>query len=254
MKLRIFSLAALITAIGLATPARAENLQHTRQLLSTKQCPQCELSGIGLFSADLSGVNLSGANLVGANLSRANLNGANLSGANLSGATLYGAQLAGADLRGANLSGTDLRDAYLFNANLIGTNLTVAYLQGALGIPQYAGNQDNFYNWAVMEARNDNYQGAIDHYNMALRINPTFAPAVLGRGVARYRLGDERGAAQDANIAGELFKRQGQAQGYEFSQQFIKGMQIAREKPQDGGGDFLSTLGGIATLLMQFMF
>jgi hypothetical protein len=46
MKLTILTTAAFLTT-SLTVVAHAENLQHTQQLLSTKQCPQCELSSAG---------------------------------------------------------------------------------------------------------------------------------------------------------------------------------------------------------------
>src|SRR4028118_1414235 len=160
LKLTVFTTAALLTTTSLSAVAKAENLQHIQQLLSTRQCSQCELSGAGLVLADLSGANLSGADLSRANLSRANLTGANLTGANLTGASLNGANLSGANLSGANLSATDLRDAFLGNAQLFGTSLNTAYIQGAVGIPEYAGTPEDFYAWGVTESERGNYRGA----------------------------------------------------------------------------------------------
>ena len=107
MKLTTIATTILLIA-GFTTTATAENYSHTRQLLSTKSCEKCDLSGVGLVMNELVGAKLSQANLIGANLSRTNLMGADLRGANLSGASLYGANLSGADLRGANLNGADL--------------------------------------------------------------------------------------------------------------------------------------------------
>lgn len=75
MKFRLFP--ALLLSLCLATPTKAENLQHTQQLMSTKRCQRCDLSGAGLVYANLSSADLSGANLSQANLSRINLSGAN---------------------------------------------------------------------------------------------------------------------------------------------------------------------------------
>ncbi len=249
MKLRILSLAALLTTTCLAAPAKAENIQHTRQLLSTKECQKCELSDAGLVLADLSGSKLSGANLSRANLSRANLMGANLSGANLSSASLYGA-----NLTGANLSGADLRGAYLTNAILVGVNLKNAFVEGALGIPENAGSPEDFYQWAMVEAENGNYRGAIDYFNQALVLKPEFAGAYLGRGLARYRLGDERGATVDAQTSAQLFTAQGSSKGFQTAQNFIKGMEDARKPPhKSGGSDFLNFLGSAAAVLLQLL-
>lgn len=77
------------------------NEDNIKQLLATKQCQNCDLSG-----ANLSGANLPNANLTGANLTGANLTGANLTGANLSNANLTGANVTDANLSNANLTGT----------------------------------------------------------------------------------------------------------------------------------------------------
>ena len=59
-----------------------------QQLLETKQCEGCNLSG-----ANLSSYNLIGANLSNANLSNADMFGANLSNVNISNANLSGARM-----------------------------------------------------------------------------------------------------------------------------------------------------------------
>jgi hypothetical protein len=62
---------------------KAENAEQMKQLLATKECPNCNLS-----KANLSNINLENANLTNANLQDANLTNANLAGANLEGAKL----------------------------------------------------------------------------------------------------------------------------------------------------------------------
>ena len=245
---------AVITTTLLATipllPATAENLEHTRQLLSTKKCQQCELRSAGFVMADLSVAQLQGADLTRANLSRANLAGADLTGANLSGTSLYGA-----NLTGANLTGTDLRDAYLVNANFANTSLSTAYVEGAIGIPQNAAKPEEFYRWALTEAQRGNYQAAIEHYNQAVTINPEFAPAYLGRALVLYRFGNEAAATQDAKIASQIFSTQKNATGYQASQNFLKGMELARQPAKKGGGsNFFNFLGSLGTLLLRFIF
>ena len=206
---RTLTAIATLTTLTLATPAGAENLQHISQLLSTKECYRCDLVDAGLVMADLAGAKLGGANLVQANLSRANLSGADLRGANLAGASLNGANLAGADLSGANLTGVDLRDAYLGNANLEGVNLESAYIEGTIGIPATAGTPKLFYKWGVLEMNTGNYQAAIENYQKALTLDTEYAPAYLGRALARYNAGDEAGATKDAQMASILFEKQG---------------------------------------------
>jgi uncharacterized protein YjbI with pentapeptide repeats len=254
MKLTILTTAALLTTTSLSAVANAENLQQTQQLLSTKECAQCDLSNAGLVLSDLAGANLSGANLSRANLSRTNLAGADLSGANLSGASLNGANLSGANLSGANLNGTDLREAYLVNAKLYGTTLNMAYVQGAIGIPQYAGTPEDFYAWGVSEAARGNYREAIEKFNQVLTVKPDFAPAFLARGVALYRLGDEAGATLDAQSAGVLFTAQGNTLGYQTSQNFVKAIEVARNPPKQRGPSFGDFLGSIGSVLLQLLF
>jgi uncharacterized protein YjbI with pentapeptide repeats len=253
MKPAIFLTAVLLTTVNLPIVAVAENIQHVSQLLSSKDCIQCDLSGSGLVMANLSGAQLRGANLTQANLSRANLSGADLSGADLSGASLYGANLTGANLTGANLSGADLRDAYLVNAILIGVSFDTAYMEGAVGIPNYAGTPEQFHRWGVAESEKGNYTGAIEHYNRALSINPQFAPAYLGRGLARYRLRDETGSTQDVEIASKLFEAQKNESGYQASKSFLEAVELARNpKPKKSGVSIERILGTIGSLLLGF--
>jgi uncharacterized protein YjbI with pentapeptide repeats len=246
---------ALCLPLTLPALCRAENLNHLQQLLSTKQCSFCDLSGAGLVQSNLSGARLSGANLVGANLSQANLSGADLSGANLSGASLFGANLMGANLNGANLNGTDLRGAYLNNANLNSITLENAYVQGAIGIPSAAGTPELFYRWGIAEGKQGRTTAAIENFNQALTINAEYAPAYLARAMAYYRLGQNTLAAQDAQSASTLFEQQGDRPGYEAAQNFIKGMEIALKPKEEGGGSgqFDQMVQGIGSLLLQFV-
>jgi hypothetical protein len=120
MKLKILSSALLLTSLFLATPTRAENPEHVRQLLKTKECQDCDLSG-----ADLSGADLTFAILVGADLRGANLRGANLSHADLTRA----------NLNRTDFSQANLNQAYLNHANLEQTSLVSASLNGTRGLP-----------------------------------------------------------------------------------------------------------------------
>lgn len=226
---KILATATTLTLLGLATPVVAENPEHARQLLSTNQCPGCDLRGMGLVLGNLSGANLRGADLRNVNLSRAQLDGADLSNANLTGANLYGANLSGANLAGADLSGVDLREAYLVNVNLEGANLTTANLQGAVGIPTSAVTVQDFYAWGLREVQRRNFRAAIDQFNLALRMQPDFAPAFLARGLVRYQMGDDTGARQDTEQASTLFTAQGNTSGQESAQMFIS-MLDAREE------------------------
>jgi uncharacterized protein YjbI with pentapeptide repeats len=254
MKRTLLTSATILTLINLPVAVLAENTAHTSQLLSTKECQQCQLSNAGLTMAELSGAKLAGADLTRANLSRANLTGADLRGAKLTGASLYGANLVGADLTGADLTAVDLRGAYLYQVKMDGADLSTAYMEGAIGIPDRAGTAEDFYRWAAIEGQKGNYEVAIERYNQAIALKPELAGAYLGRGLARYRLGDEPGATQDAKIAGQFFKDQKNQTGYQASQDFIKALEIAKLPPKERkGSSFLNTLGGIASMLLQFL-
>lgn len=250
MKVRLIAGATLLTAMTLVTPAKAANPEHTRQLISSRQCPGCDLTNAGLVMANLAGANLKGADLSRANLSRANLTGADLSGANLTGASLYGANLTGANLSGANLNAADLRDTYLTQANLVGTSMANANLLGAIGLPTYTGTADDFYRWAVAEAERDNHNRAIELFNQAISIKPEFPDALVGRAMVRYQQGDKGAAIADTQRAGQLYQAQGNQQGYQMTQNIIKGIETAG-RPRRGGSNFLNALGGLASLALQ---
>ena len=79
--------------VNLTSLCTQKNLNQLRQLLTTKQCHKCDLSGVNLSETDLHDANLSGANLTGANLKGANLLGANLAGSLLKSADLSGATM-----------------------------------------------------------------------------------------------------------------------------------------------------------------
>lgn len=261
MKLTLLSTVILLSTTGLSAlhealvplRANAENLEQIQRLLSTKECQGCDLSGAGLVLADLAGAKLSGANLTRTNLSQANLTGADLSGANLTGASLSGANLGGANLSGANITGADLRDAFLTGAKLYGVDLKTAVIQGAIGIPQNAGTPEDFYAWAVAEAQRGDYAAAIAKYNQVLSVKPNFAPALFARGVALYKLGNEAGATQDAQIASVLFTAQGNTTGYQATQNFINSVKLAQSPPKTGGTSLGNALVGVGSLLLQLL-
>jgi uncharacterized protein YjbI with pentapeptide repeats len=254
MKLTTLATTILLLT-SFATTARAENLSHTKRLLSTKNCEKCDLSGVGLVMNDLSGANLSQANLVGANLSRTNLMGADLRGANLSGASLFGANLTGADLRGANLNGTDLRSAYLSNANVEGVNVKNAYLQGAIGMANSLGTADDFYKWGFAEWQKNDYSSAVEHYNQAIALKPEFPGAYLGRSMAKFRLQDDSGAVKDAKAAERLFFAQSNRQGVQTAQALLQKIQLSTQPTQPGSagnGNFVDLLTGLSSMLLKF--
>jgi uncharacterized protein YjbI with pentapeptide repeats len=253
MKSSTLMTTALVTVLGISLPAYAENLEHSRQLLATKQCPRCDLSRSGFVFADLSGANLSQANLVGANLSQSNLQGADLRGANLAGASLNGANLTGARLDGANLAGADLRKSYLTGASVVGTITEGAYLQGAIGLAASVGTIDDFYRWALEDEQRQNYVSAIQNYTQVIARKAEFAPAYLGRSAARMRTGDRKQAIADAREAERLFKAQGDSANAEAATKIaiLFETPISDDKIDKGKPNFGQALIGILGSAMQ---
>jgi len=58
------------------------------------------------------------------------------------------------------------------------------------------------------------YQRAISDYNKALKIDPNNAYAYAGRGGVLYMVGDKRKAREDWETAAQLFRQQGNEDGY----------------------------------------
>ena len=238
---------ATVSIFAIAPAAIAEDIQDLKQLLSTKQCAQCDLAGSGLALAQLAGADLRGANLAGANLSRANLAGADLSGANLAGTSLYAANLQGANLTNANLAGTDLRESYLHGAQFEGTNLQSAYYQGAQGLPTEVATPELLYQWGVLEAQEGNFERSMAYLNRAIAAKPHFATAYFVRSIVRQRAGNEEGAIADTQTAAELYLAQGNTEGYQIAQTFgdrLQRIEELRAEAQPGSGNsFIDQVG-----------
>ncbi|OLP16804.1 hypothetical protein BST81_19100 [Leptolyngbya sp. 'hensonii'] len=240
----------LLSFFWLQNPVRAENPNHLQQLLSTRQCPKCDLSRAGLVYAKLLQVNLRGANLMQANLSRADLSGADLSGADLRGANLVGVNLSGANLKGADLTGADLRDAYLVGANLEQTILVNANVRKTEGLP---GNAQSYYQWAMEDYLKGDPSLAIDSFNRAISLDKNFASAYLGRAGSRLRLNDRRGAVEDAYLAAQLYQSQGDDVGYKVAINFVNTVTGKNDPPPEGGG-LMNILAPLAQYLVPFLF
>lgn len=256
MKPTTLAIATLLTSLSLTLPARAENLEHSRQLLSTRQCPGCNLSNAGLIFAELSGANLSRADLTRANLSRANLQGADLRGANLMGASLNGANLTGARLEGANLMAADLRGAYLTGAVLEGAMTDGALLEGAIGLPTTIGTAEEFYQLAIQDERRRDYVRSTENFTQVIIRKPTFAPAYFGRAAARAQGGDRTGAIADAREAERLFTGQGDQKNAELATKFAMLLEHPPEEKQPKGGNGIGTallglLGGALQIFLK---
>lgn len=255
VKLSVGALGFLTALSVMIPPAQAENFEHTQKLLATKQCVECDLSSAGLVFAKLAQANLMRANLVGANLSRADLSGADLRGADLTGASLFGANLTGAKLDRAILRGADLRNAYMGGATLEGAALDGVLLQGTVGLANSTGKAEDFYRWAMDDAQHKNYTSAIDNFTQALDRKPDFAPAYLGRGLARLQLGDHAGAIADAQQAETLFTAQGDTKSAELAKSMTKELQNPPVAKKSGGGlgeALLGILGGLLQLFTLF--
>jgi uncharacterized protein YjbI with pentapeptide repeats len=249
---KIATIVTLFT-LSIASPVHAENLDHVRQLLSTKQCQKCDLSNAGLVFAQLSGANLAGANLAGANLSQANLAGANLTGANLAGAILNSANLSGAKLTGANLQGTDLRRSYLVGVDLTGVSIETAALQGAIGLDATAGDPEMFYGWAMEAGKRRQYEVAIENFNQTLIRKPDHAQAMLGRAMARLELGDQKGAIQDSEQAAFLFAQQGDVANAKTTEELAKTLKEPPKQARKGsfGQAFVNVVGGLLQMFLK---
>lgn len=259
MKVKILTAIATLTTIVPSLSTSAENLNDLNQLLSTKNCSQCDLSNSGLVMANLSGARLQQANLVNANLSQANLSGADLSGANLSGASLHGANLSGANLSGAIINGTDLRNAYLGNTVLTDVDLDLAYVEGIKGISEDAATPEQFHRWGVREAERGNFQAAIAHYQRAITINPEFAPAYLGLSMIQYNFDNRAAARQNVEIAANLFKEQKHDLGYRTAISFQEKMELVRQAEENaanrerGASNVGKFMGGVGSLLLKLL-
>ena len=106
MKNRFFLFSSLLITLsfismGCSQPSPTTSTSSADDVLETKEC----------FDCDLTGKNFAGVDLVGARLNGSNLSGVNLAGANLSGALLDGVDLSGANLTDANLTAVALANA-----------------------------------------------------------------------------------------------------------------------------------------------
>ncbi len=244
---------AVALTIGFATSAIAEDSAHVQQLLATQKCAGCNLSNAGLVLAKLPGADLSQANLVGVNLSQANLSGANLAGANLVGASLAGANLQGANLAGANLTGVDLRETYLLGADLTNAKLDNANIQMAIGLPTTVGTAEQFYGWAIAAGQQKRYELALQYFNQSLERQSDYAPAILGRGIARVQMGDNKSALVDVDRAAVLFEQQGDKTSAESTKTIAQEIRKPIKAAKGGSGLGSAILGLAGGLLKLFV-
>ncbi|WPF87729.1 pentapeptide repeat-containing protein [Cyanobacterium aponinum AL20118] len=255
MNKTILLTSTLLMSLIATFPCQAENIEHLNQLLQTKQCENCDLAGAGLVMINLQGANLRGANLVGANLSRADLTGADLRGANLTNASFFGANLSGANLSGANAYNTDFRNSYVQGVIIEGLDLSMAHIQGTVGIPATAASAEQFYVWGLSEDKDGNYKAAADYYSQAINLNPELAQAYLGRAVIKSRYGQVSAAIKDAETAQGLFETQNNSEGYLLSSRFVqlvKARAEAEEKDgNQGSPQFVQIVNSIAPMVLK---
>lgn len=164
----ILGAATTIVSLGFASPIRAENPAHLKQLLETRFCQGCDLRGADLSRAHLIGVDLRNANLANANLANANLEGADLKGANLTGANLTGAFLNQAELNDAVLDFADLSGANLIKARLTGATFAGANLHQTQIWPPIIGITPPVANGSLEDLGGDNLSIGRDPSRLAM--------------------------------------------------------------------------------------
>jgi 1-deoxy-D-xylulose-5-phosphate reductoisomerase len=71
-------------------------------------------------------------------------------------------------------------------------------------IPTPKANAKDFHNGGIEKTQQNDYTGAIEEFNQALRINPNSVDTYIARGVARLKRGDTHGAIADYNQAIQL--------------------------------------------------
>lgn len=110
---RRLALPLIVIALLVAPVLAAQNghAAERAQLLTSRACDGCNLSGETFDRMNLKGVSLSDATLVGAKFYRADLTNANLAGADLTGAVMSFADLSNANLGGTKLAGANLSGA-----------------------------------------------------------------------------------------------------------------------------------------------
>ncbi|MGK7946622.1 MAG: pentapeptide repeat-containing protein [Microcystaceae cyanobacterium] len=131
MKRQLIAILSLITPLLVASVTQAANPNHVQQLLETRECQGCDLSGADLQGEHLIGVDLRDANLEGAKLDYTNLEGADLTGANLKSANLTGSMLTNATLAQTNLEQANLSQAQLYDTDVSGALMIALTLDGA---------------------------------------------------------------------------------------------------------------------------
>lgn len=84
---------------------------------------------------------------------------------------------------------------------------------------------EDFLNLAGASAEEGDYVKAVQNYNQAISLDPSFARAYGNRGLVRANLGDQWGAIQDYQQAAKLFLAQGSTANYEMVLNYLEKIQ-----------------------------
>ncbi|MFM7369817.1 MAG: tetratricopeptide repeat protein [Sphaerospermopsis kisseleviana] len=83
-------------------------------------------------------------------------------------------------------------------------------------------DEETYLNLGVFCLLFGNWQGAIENFDQAIRINPNVAEAYGIRGIARLQLGDVKGATEDLQKAADIFQHKGKIAEYQEVMNIIK--------------------------------
>ncbi|TAG60861.1 MAG: tetratricopeptide repeat protein, partial [Oscillatoriales cyanobacterium] len=71
------------------------------------------------------------------------------------------------------------------------------------------GRANTYFNRGLALFRINNDRSALADYTQAIQLNPSYAKAFANRGITLVRMGDRQGAIADLQQAARLFKAQG---------------------------------------------
>ena len=251
--LRTMAFALFAGLFGVISPVFAGDEEHLIQLLTSRDCPACQLADVDLTHADLRDANLKDAQLRRANLSQAQLDGADLSGSDLSFTSLQGASLRGADLRNSRIVGTDLRNTDLTGALLDQHALDRSHWHGTRGVAQGARSHAGLHNAGVEAAQAGRWPMAEQLFNAAIEADPDEPLSWVARGLSRGEQGKDDLASRDFAYAGELFAEQGdttKAEQLKEASQRVYNIKNHTDEPSGNGIGSVLLSGALSTAQM----